>query len=106
MMQQPRQFLLWVDGVGGYLIYLGNRVTFGQATPENRVDIALFADISRTHAALTRDSEGYLLEAFRPAQVNGHAVDKVLLRSGDRVTLGTCCQMQFHVPVPVSASAR
>jgi tetratricopeptide (TPR) repeat protein len=105
--QEPtQQFLLWVDGVGGYLVCLGNRVTFGQATPENCVNIALFADVSRLHAALTRDTEGYLLEAFRPTQVNGHPADKALLRSGDRVTLGACCQFQFHQPVPVSTSAR
>jgi len=101
-----QQFLLWVDGVGGYLVCLGNRVTFGQAVPENCVDVALFADISRLHAVLTRDSEGYLFESFRAARVNGQAVDKTLLRSGDRVTLGTCCQFQFRQPVPVSASAR
>jgi tetratricopeptide (TPR) repeat protein len=101
-----QQFLLWIDGVGGYLVCLGNRVTFGQATPENCVDIPLFADVSRLHAALTRDTEGYLLESFRPVQVNGHSADRTLLRSGDRVTLGACCQFQFRQPVPVSASAR
>jgi hypothetical protein len=106
MKQQPQQFLLWVDGVGGYLVCLGNRVTFGQATPGNRVDLGLFADISRLHAALSRDTEGYLFEAFRAARVNGKLADQALLRSGDRVTLGMCCQLQFRQPVPVSASAR
>jgi tetratricopeptide (TPR) repeat protein len=100
------RFLLWIDGVGGYLICLGNRVTLGQATPETTVDLPLFADVSRLHAALTRDAEGYLLEAQRPVQVNGQTVLKALLRSNDRVTLGTCCQLQFRQPVPVSTSAR
>jgi hypothetical protein len=106
MTQPSHQFLLWVDGVGGYLVCLGNRVTFGQATPENRVDVGLFADISRLHAAVSRDAEGYLLESFREARVNGRSVDRTLLRSGDRVTLGACCQLHFRQPVPVSASAR
>jgi hypothetical protein len=101
-----RQFLLWIDGVGGYLVCLGNRVTLGQATPDACADIALFADVSRLHASLTRDTEGYLLEALRPGQVNGRPVDKALLHSGDRVTLGASCQLQFLQPVPVSASAR
>jgi FHA domain len=104
--QPPQHFLLWVDGVGGYLVCLTNRVTFGQATPENRVDVALFADISRLHAALVRDAEGYLFECYRATRVNGQLVEKALLRSGDRVTLGTCCQLQFRQPVPVSASGR
>ncbi len=100
------QYLLWIDGVGGYLVCLDNRITLGQATPDSTVDVPLFADVSRLHAVLTRDPEGYLLEALRPAQVNGRPVLKGLLRSGDRVTLGTCCQIQFRQPVPVSASAR
>src|SRR5919204_3789912 len=70
------QFLLWIDGVGGYLVCLGNRITLGQATPETTVDVPLFADVSRLHAALTRDTEGYLLEAMRSAQVNGEPAEK------------------------------
>jgi tetratricopeptide (TPR) repeat protein len=101
-----QRFLLWIDGVGGYLVCLGNRVTLGQATPDAYVDIPLFADVSRIHASLTRDTEGYLLEATRPLQVNSQAVDRALLQSGDRVTLGASCQFQFRQPVPVSASVR
>jgi hypothetical protein len=101
-----RRFLLWIDGVGGYLVCLANRVTLGQAVPDTVVDIPLFADVSRLHATLTRDTEGYLLEGARPVQVNGHPLDRALLRSGDRVTMGSCCQLQFQQPVPISTSAR
>lgn len=101
-----QRFLLWVDGVGGYLICLAPRVTVGQATPDGYVDIPLFADVSRLHAALTRESEGYLLEGMRPVQVNGQAVTQALLRPNDRITLGTSCQFQFRQPAPVSTSAR
>src|SRR5262249_19036801 len=66
----------------------------------------LFADVSRIHAVISRDTEGYLLEAMRPLQVNGQPVEKALLQSGDRVTLGSSCQIQFRQPVPVSTSAR
>ena len=81
-------------------------MTIGQATPDGYVDVPLFADISRLHAALTRDAEGYLLEALRPVLVNGSPVEKMLLRANDRVTLGTSCQIQFRQPAAVSASAR
>jgi hypothetical protein len=102
----PQRFLLWIDGVGGYLVCMGQRVTIGQATPEAFVDVPLYADVSRLHATLTRDNEGYLLEAVRPVQVNGETVQKVLLRPNDRVTLGGGCQVQFRQPAPVSTSAR
>ena len=101
----PR-FLLWVDGAGGYLVCLGRRVTLGQAAPDAFVDVPVLADVARTHAALTRDAEGYLLEAMRPVQVNGQPADQALLQPGDRITLGACCQFQFRQPVPVSATAR
>jgi hypothetical protein len=104
--QPDKRFLLWVDGVGGFLVCLGNRVTLGQATPDAYVDIPLFADVSRVHAAVNRDAEGYLLEATRSLQVNTRPTDKALLQSGDRITLGGSCQIQFRQPVPVSASAR
>jgi hypothetical protein len=101
-----QRFFLWIDGVGGYLVCLGSRVTIGQATPDTFVDIPLFADVSRMHASLVRDSEGYVLEATRPLQVNGTQADRTLLQNGDRITLGSSCQLVFGQPVPVSSSAR
>jgi hypothetical protein len=104
--ETPTRFLLWIDGVGGYLVCLGARLVFGQALFDGQVDVPLVADVSRLHATLCRDSEGYVLEAVRPVQVNGRPSTHALLRPGDRVTLGTSCQFQFHQPVPVSTSAR
>jgi hypothetical protein len=101
----PR-YLLWIDGVGGYLICLGPRVMLGQAVLTARVDVPLVADVARLHASLTRDVEGYLLEAVRGVQVNGQPVTRALLRHEDRVTLGTSCQLLFRQPVPLSLSAR
>jgi hypothetical protein len=102
----PKRFLLWVDGIGGFLICLGPRVTFGQATADGSVDVPLLADVSRLHATVARDGEGYVVESVRPLQVNGQTVTKATLTPGDRVTLGAACQFRFSLPVPVSASAR
>jgi tetratricopeptide (TPR) repeat protein len=101
----PDQYHLWIDGVGGYLICLGNKITFGQAVPDARVDVPIFADVSRHHATLTRDPEGYSIQAVRTVQVNGKTVERALLHAGDRITLGTACQFVFRQPVPLSASA-
>ena len=103
---QLAAFVLWIDGVGGYLVCLSHRLTLGQANVEAPVDISLLADVSRHHATIQRDPEGYFLEAVRKVQINGNAVDKALLRSADRITLGGSCQLQFWQPVPVSTSAR
>jgi len=104
--EQATQYLLWVDGVGGYLVCLGHRVTLGQANPTAPVDVALLADVSRHHATVQRDTEGYFLEAVRKVKLNGQPAERGLLRSGDRVTLGNSCQLQFWQTVPASTSAR
>jgi hypothetical protein len=102
----PPRFLLWIDGVGGYMVCLGNRLTFGQGLADARVDVPLVADVSRLHATLTRDAEGYVIEAVRPIQVNGATVTRALLQPGDRVTLGSTCQFLFRLPVPGNSTAR
>ena len=106
LQEQLAAFALWIDGVGGYLVCLSHRLTLGQSLVETPVDIALLADVSRHHATIQRDPEGYFLEAVRKVQINGQAIDKALLRNGDRITLGSSCQVQFWQPVPVSTSAR
>jgi hypothetical protein len=105
-LEPASQYLLWIDGVGGYLLCLSHRVTLGQANGGALVDIPLLADVSRHHATLQRDPEGYCLEAIRKLQVNGKQSEKAMLRSADRITLGSSCQMQFWQNVPVSATAR
>ena len=102
----PKRFLLWVDGVGGYLVCLSNRVTFGQATGDGPIDVPLFADVSRLHAEITRDGEGYVVESSKSVLVNGRDATRSVLAAGDRVTLGTTCQFLFHKPVSVSSTAR
>src|SRR5260370_19976037 len=101
----PGRFLLWIDGVGGYLVCLNNRITFGHAGADAHVEVPLVADVSRLHASLSRDAEGYVLEAVKPIQVNGQTLTRATLRPGDRVTLVAACQFQFHQPVPVSTTA-
>lgn len=112
----PRRFLLWVDGVGGYLVCTGNRVTFGQAAAGGGpVDVPLFAEVSRVHAEVSRDGEGYLIEAGRAGggagavpravRVNDAEAARAVLAPGDRVTLGPTCQFVFSRPVGVSGTA-
>src|ERR1051326_2124806 len=100
------RLLLWIDGVGGYLVCLKDKVSLGRSQPGNNVDVPLLADISRSHAELTRDGEGYVIEARRPMSVNSKLVERGLLNDGDRITLGTTCQLCFRLPVPLSSSAR
>ena len=102
----PKRYHLWIDGIGGFLVCLAPRVSLGQASAEGGVDVPLLADVSRFHAAIVRDNEGYLVESARPLQVNGNSTQKTTLNPGDRLTLGAGCQLIFHRPVPLSATAK
>jgi hypothetical protein len=102
----PPRFLLWIDGVGGYLVCLSPHLTFGQAGPQSRVDVPLLADVSRLHAGLHRDGESYILEAMKPVLVNEKSTTRTLLNADDIVTLGASCRFAFRLPVPANNSAR
>jgi hypothetical protein len=101
------RFLLWVDGVGGYLVCLDDRILLGRAGPDSHADIPLMGDLSREHATLIRNGEGYLLQAHHASFVNGKpVVDQVVLHDGDVLRLGSTVELEFRQPSPVSATAR
>ncbi len=92
--------ILWIDGVGAWLVCLPSSVTFGQAgDAAGPVDVPLLADVSRIHATLTREEEGYLLESTRDTAVNGQTITRTILRPGDEIRLGSC-RLRFTLPVP------
>ncbi|VTS05157.1 FHA domain-containing protein [Tuwongella immobilis] len=101
-----RRFFLWIDGVAGFLVCLNPRITIGQAIGEAPVDIPLYADVSRMHASLTRDEEGYQLEASKSVLLNGRNTERALLQHGDRITLGNSCQLTFTRPLAISSTAK
>ena len=101
------RFLLWVDAVGGYLVCLDDRIVLGRAGPDSHADIPLMGDLSRNHATLLRNGEGYLLQAHHASFVNGKpVVDQAVLHDGDVIRLGSTVELEFRQPSPVSATAR
>jgi hypothetical protein len=102
----PR-FLLWVDGVGGYFVCLGDAVLCGQALPGNVVDLPLQADVSRRHVRISREGESYVLEPLHATRVDGRPVQaKTLLSDGAEIELGTGVRLRFRQPHALSGTAR
>jgi hypothetical protein len=100
------RFLLWVDGVGGYLVCGRDEVTIGQPVAESPVDIPVLGDLSRRHAKVRRDGENYLIEPCRPVRLNGRPVDRAApLVDGAMLELGNV-SLRFRQPHPLSATAR
>jgi hypothetical protein len=106
------QFLLWVDGVGGYLVCREDEIVIGQASPEsaqgpNRLDVAIRGDLSRRHAIIHRRGESYTIEPIGYVQLNGRRIrDCTLLSDRAELVLGENVRLRFRQPHPLSATAR
>lgn len=101
------RFLLWVDGVGGYLVCEDDQVILGQPVPGSQVDVPILGDISRRHARIRRDGEGYVLDPLRPVRLDGRPVSAAaLLADGNVIELGHNVRVRFRRPHPLSATAR
>ena len=102
-----RRFVLWIDAVGGVLVYLDDQITIGQAGPGNHVDLAVQGDLSRRHAKLTRHGEGYVLTPLQRCTVGGRTLEgPTTLSDGDEFALGASVRMRFRKPHALSVSAR
>jgi hypothetical protein len=102
---RPGRFLLWVDGVGSYLVLRSERVTIGRAGSSARPDLPVAADVSGVQAEILRVDEDYFLAAHGAVDVNGRRVEKKLLESGDRIRLASKCEIVFRLPTALSTTA-
>jgi hypothetical protein len=100
------RFLLWVDGVGGYLVCLADVVELGQSVPGNHVAVPILGNLSRKHARIRRE-DGYVLEPLQRVTVDGKRIETAtLLSDGDEIGLGESVRLRFRQPHPLSATAK
>jgi hypothetical protein len=101
------RFLLWADAIGGYLVCLDSEVVLGRAGPDSHADVPLLGDLSRRHATLVRQGDGYIVRAHHATFINGRSIaGQSPLRDNDVVRLGNSVELLFRQPSPVSATAR
>ncbi len=99
--------LMWVDAVGGFLVYLADEVSIGQAVPGAKVDLPILGDLSRRHAILIRDGEDYLVDPVGPVSVEGNTIIRpTRLADGDEIGLGSRVRLRFRQPNALSNTAR
>ncbi len=103
---RPGRFLLWADTIGGFLVCRDDTIVLGRAGTDGAADVPLLGDLSRHHATVVRDGDGYVLWAAGPTYVNDRRVDTAPLRDGDRLRLGPSLTLAFRQPSPVSTTAR
>lgn len=100
-------FYLWIDGVGAYQLFTGNRVTIGGPT-RNRdaADLVMLANLSRKHATFVRSGEAYVLEAHGACKVADRAVEeRTHLNNNYRLELAAGVKLRFRLPSVLSATA-
>ncbi|MBM4000901.1 MAG: FHA domain-containing protein [Planctomycetes bacterium] len=106
-LDDPARFRLWVDGVGGFLVCARPELRIGQAAPGSDVDLAMLGDLSRTHATIRREGDGYVLEPTAATRIGGRPIDgPALLRDEDVIELGPSIRLRFRQPHALSATAR
>jgi hypothetical protein len=102
-----KRFILWIDGVGGYLVCEGDEVLLGQAVSASQVDIPILGDVSRDHAIIRRSGEGYLLVPRRTTKLNGREITAATpLAEGAVLELGQGVRLRFRQPHPLSRTVR
>ena len=103
----PNRFVMWIDAVGGFLVCLDDRIVLGQPTPENRVEVPILADLSRRHAVIYRDGEGYVIEPLHSVRVDEREIHgPAPLQDGSLIQLGGAVRMRFCRPHALSGTAR
>jgi tetratricopeptide (TPR) repeat protein len=102
-----QRFVLWIDGVGGYLVCEGGEIVLGQPVPGSPADVPILGDLSRQHATIRRSGEGYVISPRKETKIDGKAISDVApLGDGVLIELGEGVRLRFRRPHPLSASAR
>ena len=99
--------VLWVDGVGGFLLYLDDQVSLGGPEGRAAAHVAITGDIKPEHATIIRENDWYLLGGAGPIVVNGKKLEGwCVLTNGAEIQLGTSVRLRFVRPNSLSSSGR
>lgn len=112
------RWLIWVDGVGGFLLLPGTQWTIGGPSGTDEAEICIHADLLRRQACIRRQGGDYVLQPFAGAWLSGRRMNRpAVLRHGDRIVLGAAepeaeappelgVPLRFSQPHPLSPTAR
>lgn len=101
-----RRLLVWIDGVGGYLVCLSDELLLGQPAGSSGADIPILADLSRRHATIRREGEAYVLTPIHHVSIAGKQLTGPTLLTDDTlIELGEAVRLRFRKPHALSATA-
>jgi hypothetical protein len=74
---------------------------------DSPADVPLLGDVSRRHATVVRQGDGYIVRAHHSTFINGRPISgEAPLRDNDVLRLGGSVELLFRQSSPVSATAR
>lgn len=98
--------MIWVDGVGGFLVCADSSNSIGQATQQNDVSIPISGDIQQVHAKIQSDDTGHLLHPVGPVSVDQQPVlEPQLLTDNRTFEMGDSVSLRYCKPHPWSTTA-
>jgi len=100
------RFMIWVDGVGGYLVCADPLNSVGQSTQNNDVSIPICGDIHQLHARIESSESGHLIHPVGPVSISGQPITQAqLLVSNKTFQMGDSVSLRYSRPHPWSNSA-
>ena len=100
--EQP--FMLWVDGVGGYLVCPGPLSLVGQAVPGHCVQIPMRGDLLSQHVAFENSEQAIICRPIGATEIEGSVISEPsILQDGQQLKLGPI-QLRFAQSHPLSGT--
>jgi len=105
---KTNSFLLWIDGVGGYLVCVDEVNTIGQAIDNAQVSIPIAGDLRRRHARIETSHGQHLLQGLGGGvKVEGvELAGSVELKNEQAIELDGGVKLRYTQSHPLSKSAR
>lgn len=105
---KTNSFILWIDGVGGYLVCVDSVNTIGQAIENAQISIPIVGDLRRRHARIETSHGQHLLQGLGGGvKVEGVELSEpVELKTDQVVELDGGVKLRYTQSHPLSKSAR
>ena len=101
-----KDFILWVDGVGGFLVCCGSQNIVGQAIAKTKVAIPLRGDLDREHLVIETVGDRHLIRPIGRVCVDRRPLaESAVLISDQTIQLGDAVELQYRKPHPLSSTA-
>lgn len=106
-MARTDSFLVWVDGVGGYLVCTDPICLIGQAMEGTTVSIPLQADLRSRHARLELIAGQHLIQPLGHVTLDNMTKETAfVILNGQTLGLGEGVRLKYSQPHPLSKTSR